>query len=60
MIRHLRPVEQPRAGWRLNSRREIDQFFEERWRVLSAMLEAERALGERQDEPTQLEFWEAA
>jgi hypothetical protein len=42
----------------LTSRREIDQFFAERWRVLSAMLEAERS--ERQEEPAQLELGEAA
>lgn len=55
MTRHLRPVESPRGPWRLNGRREIDEFLAERWRVLSAMLEAER-----QEEPAQLELGEAA
>jgi hypothetical protein len=54
----LRPVERPRAR-RLESRREIDQFFAERWRVLSAMLEEERR-HERQGEPAQLELGMAA
>jgi hypothetical protein len=60
MTRHLRPVESPRGPWRLNGRREIDEFLAERWRVLSAMLEAERPVGERQEEPAQLELGRAA
>jgi hypothetical protein len=57
MTRHLRPVESPRGPRRLNSRREIDEWAAERWRTLSALLEAERA---REPEQPQLKFGVAA
>jgi hypothetical protein len=55
MTRHLQAVEPPRGPWFLSTRAEIDAWAADRWRVLSALLEAER-----QDEPAQLELAKAA
>lgn len=62
MTRHLRAAEQPpRSGpRRLNSRREIDEWAAERWRTLSALMEAKRRAGAREPEQPQLELGEAA
>lgn len=55
MSPHLQAVEPPCGPWFLSTRTEIDAWAAERWRVLSALLEAER-----QDEPAQLELGRAA
>jgi hypothetical protein len=56
MTRHLQPVIESSTGpWFLTTRTEIDAWAAERWRVLSALLEAER-----QNEPAQLELRRAA
>jgi hypothetical protein len=60
MIRHLEAVAEPPRARRLNSRREIDEWIAERYRTLSALVEAERCGGKRQEEPAQLEFGRAA
>lgn len=64
MRSHLRPVEQTARPRRLESRAEIDAWLEERSRVLSGLVAAERlAQGRRADEPPDqlaLEIEEAA
>lgn len=55
MSRHLQSVDPPHGPWVLSTRKEIDEWAAERWRVLSALLEAER-----EDEPAQLELGRAA
>jgi hypothetical protein len=56
----LRLVERPATARRLNSRREIDEWIAERYRTLSALVEAEGRAGERDQGPAQLELGERA
>ena len=58
--RHLQPVESSTGPWFLSTRAEIDAWADERWATLSALLEAERRAGERQEDPAQLELGQEA
>jgi hypothetical protein len=56
----LRLVERPATARRLNSRREIEEWIAERYRTLTALVEAERTRADGEPEQPQLDLWRAA